>query len=262
MRASRHFRSIAAVLALIPMAAPLGAQPRPRQVLAIFAHPDDELTVAPALAAAARQGAQVRIVYATSGDAGPGVSTLPKGTELARTRVGEAACASAALGLAAPAMLGFGDGQLPAYARGGDDKGRDLAADLRAAIAQAHPDTIITWGPDGGYGHADHRMVGVLVTQIVQAMPAAGRPRLLYGGFSAAAGPLPPGFGTWAVTAPDLLDTSLAYAPADLAAAGKAAMCHTTQFDEASRRMLAPMLDKLVWHGAVQFRSAFPAPRR
>ena len=231
-----------------------------RVVLALFAHPDDEVTVAPALAAEARSGALVRIVYATSGDAGPGVSALAKGAELAHLREGEAACASAALGLPAPLLLRFGDGQLPGYARGADSAGRDLAGELKAAILAARPAVVITWGPDGGYGHADHRMVGALVTQIVQAMPATDRPRLIYGGFSAAAGPLPGGFGTWAQTAPDLLDVSVPYTAADLAAASKAAQCHASQFDAKTRQMLAPMLDKLVWHGAVQFRSAFPAP--
>lgn len=246
-----------AALALT-LAAPAMATPA-SGVLALFAHPDDELTVAPALAAEARTGAAVRIVYATSGDAGPGVSSMARGAELARVREGEAACSSAALGLSAPQFLRFGDGQLPAYARNDAGKDRDLAADLKAAIVAAHPALVITWGPDGGYGHADHRMVGALVTQIVQAMPAAERPRLLYGGFSAASGPLPGGFGSWGQTAPDLLDVSVPYAAPDLARAGKAALCHATQFDAATRQMLAPMLDKLVWHGAVQFRSAFGA---
>lgn len=239
----------------------LAATPAPAagaaSVLALFAHPDDELTVAPALAAEARGGAAVRIVYATSGDAGPGVSTLPKGAELAHVREGEAGCASAALGLSAPVLLRFGDGQLAAAARTDSPAGGALLKALTDAIEAAHPSLIITWGPDGGYGHADHRMVGALVTQIVQAMPPERRPRLVYGGFSATAGPLPPGFGTWALTAPDLLDYRIAYAPADLAAAGKAALCHATQYDAPTRQMLAPMLDKLVWRGAVQFRSAF-----
>ena len=174
-------------------------------------------------------------------------------------REGEATCSSAALGLSAPLFLRFGDGQLPAYARSDAGKERDLAAELKAAIAAAHPVLIVTWGPDGGYGHADHRMVGALVTQIVQAIPPAGRPRLVYGGFSAASGPLPGGFGTWGQTASDLLDVAVPYTPADLAGAAKAAQCHATQFDMATRQLLAPMLDKLVWHGKVQFRSAFPA---
>ena len=48
----------------------------PRTVLVVVAHPDDELFMAPAIAGEARSGSRVIIVYATSGDAGPGVSGM------------------------------------------------------------------------------------------------------------------------------------------------------------------------------------------
>ena len=51
----------------------------PTKVLAIFAHPDDELFVAPALARAAREGEEVTYVYATSGDQGPGGAARVRG---------------------------------------------------------------------------------------------------------------------------------------------------------------------------------------
>ena len=72
-----------------------------RPVMVILAHPDDELPMAPALSALARAEADVRLVYATSGDAGPGVSQLEPGAELAAalrealpatTRVGAPRC--------------------------------------------------------------------------------------------------------------------------------------------------------------------------
>lgn len=234
----------------------------PRVVLAIFAHPDDELVVSPALAAEARRGADVRIVYATRGDAGPGVSSLPKGAELAAVRSGEAQCASAALGLDAPLFFDFGDGELWRYARGQsgetDAAMRNLAGAIADAIAAAHPAVIVTWGPDGGYGHADHRMVSDLVTQIVQAMPAAARPQLLYPGIPAGSLPPVPEMQSWAVTDPGLLDVAIAYDKGDLGAAAKATQCHATQFDAPTRAALAPLFDQSIWRGAVHFRRALP----
>ncbi len=42
------------------------------------------------------------------------------------------------------------------------------------------PDIVVTWGPDGGYGHPDHRMVSNIATQLSRA-GAPGMPeRLLY----------------------------------------------------------------------------------
>ncbi len=62
-----------AALALAPAQAqdaPAPAPPpAPQRVLVVLAHPDDELTRAPAIAAMARQGSRVRLVYATPGDA-------------------------------------------------------------------------------------------------------------------------------------------------------------------------------------------------
>ena len=54
-----------AALALAPAAQADGRGGKPRQVMAVFAHPDDELFMAPALAALAREGAQVTIYHAT-----------------------------------------------------------------------------------------------------------------------------------------------------------------------------------------------------
>jgi LmbE family N-acetylglucosaminyl deacetylase len=85
MRGTKIMIALAA-LALAPAAMAQEAPGEPQQVLAVFAHPDDELFMAPALAALARQGAKVTIFHATRGDAGPGVSGLRKGTELAKRR--------------------------------------------------------------------------------------------------------------------------------------------------------------------------------
>ena len=139
----------------------------PRTVLAIFAHPDDEIVVAPMLAAAAREGGEVLIVHATSGDQGAGVSGMEPGAKLAARREGEARCAADALGAAEPILLRLGDGTLGIRAHDPLSAAERLQSEVEKLVAEHRPEVIVTWGPDGGYGHADHRIVSAVVTQVV-----------------------------------------------------------------------------------------------
>jgi hypothetical protein len=54
-----------------------------------------------------------------------------------------------------------------------------------------------------------------------------------------------------------LLTQTIAYTPSDLAAANAAALCHATQFDEASRKGMMGLFDATMWRGQVYFRPAF-----
>jgi LmbE family N-acetylglucosaminyl deacetylase len=248
-----------ALAALAPAGA-VGAQEQaqaqePWQVTVVLAHPDDELFMAPALAALARQGARVQIAYATQGDVGPGVSGLTPGKALGEVRLKEAFCAAEALGAASVASLDRGDGTLGVNAHHEGSSAGKLLVDLTAWLGET--DMILTWGPDGGYGHADHRMVSAIVTQIALARPAATRPKLLYVGIPSGRLPPVPDMADWAVTDPALLTETIAYTPADLAAAKAAAMCHVTQFDEASRAGMMGLFDATMWRGKVHFRPAF-----
>ncbi|UYV16478.1 PIG-L deacetylase family protein [Porphyrobacter sp. ULC335] len=223
---------------------------KPMAVVVAVAHPDDELFMAPAIAALMREGHSVTIVHATPGDAGPGVSGLPTGEILAKTRKVEARCAGRELGGAAVVNLEFGDGKLAEQVRNGS-----LAKALAGHVAGA--DLVLTWGPDGGYGHADHRLVSAITTQIVQARPADDRPKLLYVGIPN--GSLPPvqDMADWATTDSALLTESISYTPADLAAAKTAALCHATQFDFGTQAGMMPLFDATMWRGKVHFRPAF-----
>ncbi|WP_086606315.1 PIG-L family deacetylase [Erythrobacter donghaensis] len=243
-----------AAVALAPAAAQQ-AEPAPQRVLVVVAHPDDELFMAPAIAAMAREGADVAIYYATAGDAGPGVSGMAPGPELAERRIAEAWCAIEALGVAALVGSEAGDGTLGLAAHHPESAALKVKADLERQMPAT--DLILTWGPDGGYGHADHRMVSALATQVVQALPAAERPALLYVGIPAGSLPPVPEMAGWATTDPALLTQTIAYTSADLAAAKAAAMCHVTQFDEASRQGVMGLFDATMWQGKVHFRPAF-----
>ena len=245
------FAALAPVGAVVAQEAPVSGQ----RVLVVVAHPDDELFMAPAIAALAREGADVTLIHATEGEAGPGVSDLPPGEELGRVRAMEAFCSVNALGTRTSVNLNLGDGQLGIAAHHPDSRAKRLGAQLDAYIALS--DLVLTWGPDGGYGHADHRMVSAIVTQIALARPATTRPRLLYVGIPAGSRPPVPEMADWAVTDPAHLTEPIAYTPADLKAAEAAAMCHVTQFDEASRAGMMGLFDATMWRGKVHFRPAF-----
>ena len=244
-----------ALAALLLAASAAQAQPQPQRVLVVVAHPDDELFMAPAIAALAREGADVAIYFATAGDAGPGVSGLAPGAQLAERRIAEAWCSIEALGVSTLLGAEHPDGKLGLAAHHEGSPARALSASFAEQFALS--DLVLTWGPDGGYGHADHRMVSALATQTVQAMPAATRPKLLYVGIPNGTLPPLPQMASWATTDPALLTETIAYTASDLAAATTAAQCHETQFDAYSRDGMMAMFDGTIWRGKVHFRPAF-----
>ncbi len=248
----------AAGLAMVVAGAVQAEDSKPRRVLAIFAHPDDELFVAPALARAAREGEEVTYVYAASGDQGPGVSDMKRGAALAEHREGEALCATRALSASETIFLRHGDGTLGVTAHHPQSSARQLAQDLASLLVERDFDIVVTWGPDGGYGHADHRMVSALVTQLVQAM-GDERPTLLYSAIRKGTLPPIPEMQAWAETGPALITLKYDYQPQDLEAANMAAACHASQFDEASRAGMMTLFDQSIWQGAVYFRHGLQA---
>lgn len=244
-----------AALALTPVQGQ--EQAESQKVLVVVAHPDDELFMAPAIAALAREGREVTIVFATIGDQGPGVTSLPRGAALGEIRRGEATCSARALGAEARFLDGLGDGTLAATPQAEGSPARNFLNQFVYAYLEVTPDLVLTWGPDGGYGHADHRMVSALVTEAEQKIDRENGARLLYVGIPAGSLPPVPEMAGWAVTDPALLTETIPYTPADLAAAKAAAMCHATQFPEASRQGMMGLFDATMWRGKVHFRPAF-----
>jgi len=157
----------------------------PRILVAALAHADDEGPIAPVLARYAREGAHVYMLVVSDGSAGAGQQgdiprpdSTPTGDALATVREEEARCAAQALGIQPPIFLGFPDGKLGDYT--GD---RSLIYRVTQRIAEElrrlHPDVVITWGPDGGTGHPDHRIVSGIITQL-QRTGAPGVPERLF----------------------------------------------------------------------------------
>jgi LmbE family N-acetylglucosaminyl deacetylase len=245
------------------LAASIGAGPQQgpaKTLVAVFAHPDDESAAGPVLARYAREGAQVHLIIATDGAAGGQQTTVPAGPELARVRAEEARCSADALGAGPPILLGFPDGKLGSY---GDDPMRlfALTQRLQEEVQRLRPDAVITWGPDGGSGHPDHRLISAVVTQLART-GAPGMPeRLFYVSLPAEAmralnpsRPAPP----LLIPQPKYLTTRIAFTAADLEAARRSVSCHKTQFPPDAMARLAEAA-RPMWNGIVSLSPAFGA---
>jgi len=110
--------AVSAVIMLLASrhaAAQPGIGANAKTLVAVFAHDDDEGSVAPIPTRYAREGVHVYVVLVTDGAQGGAHTSIPRGPELARVRAEEAKCATDALAINAPILLGFPDGALGSY---------------------------------------------------------------------------------------------------------------------------------------------------
>lgn len=137
-----------------------------KSILAIFAHPDDEMTVGPILARYVREGVRVYVATVTDGRYGQGQSGLPAGDELVAVRKEEFNCSASKIGFE-PIWLGYHDQLRLREGYGGHvPLAQRLIREVDSLITTLQPTVLITWGPDGGSNHMDHRLVGATVTQV------------------------------------------------------------------------------------------------
>jgi LmbE family N-acetylglucosaminyl deacetylase len=120
-------------------------------ILSVWAHPDDETYVAGGvMALAAANGQRVVCVSATAGEKGtPDPDAWPP-ERLGRVRRWEAAAAMAILGVDDHRFLDHPDGGLADLDPSGP------VEEIAGIIDEVGPDTIITFGPEGGTFHPDH----------------------------------------------------------------------------------------------------------
>ena len=149
---------------------------RPPRLLGVFAHPDDETLCAGAtLAKYASAGADVRVVSLTKGGAGQirdaGAATR---STLRAVREKELAAAGVELGLTETRCLDYPDGGLS------EIDSQSLVRLATELISEVDPDVVITFGPDGFSGHADHVAVGAAVTAACYEMRATRSIRLFH----------------------------------------------------------------------------------
>jgi LmbE family N-acetylglucosaminyl deacetylase len=131
------------------------------RILAVFAHPDDEIFCAGGtLARYAAQGAEVMVVSATQGEAGQ-IHDARAATRrtLGQTRARELQLSCRRLGIQHTLCLNYGDGRLR------DNDPLPLTKCLTKIIRTFRPDIVITFGPDGAYGHPDHVTISELTTK-------------------------------------------------------------------------------------------------
>ena len=140
----------------------------PRRLVAVLAHPDDEsLGVGGTLAWYASRGVEVFLVTATRGDAGrfrghrPGSEQHPGREALAAIREAELRAAAAVLGVREVVLLGYPDQQLDLA------DPREVVGRIVAELRRFCPDVVVTFGPDGAYGHPDHVAISQLTTAAV-----------------------------------------------------------------------------------------------
>lgn len=134
--------------------------------LLIVAHPDDETAIGPVLAKYAKEH-PVHLIIATNGDLGVTEHAgIPAGDSLVQIRKKEAICSCEKLGINPPVFLGLKD-QLEMKDMGKYYGQLDLMKTLiKKEIDRIKPSKILTFGPDGDTGHPDHRMVGIITTEV------------------------------------------------------------------------------------------------
>ena len=146
------------------------------RVLAVHAHPDDEsIWTGGLLAACAQRGADVTVVTCTLGEEGEIIGDdlqslqAKEADQLGGYRIWELRGALAALGTATNPIRSIPLGVYGRYRDSGmaGDPAHDnpqafvgnyaaAVADLQTIMDTHRPHIVLTYGPDGGYGHPDH----------------------------------------------------------------------------------------------------------
>ncbi|UNZ17480.1 N-acetyl-1-D-myo-inositol-2-amino-2-deoxy-alpha-D-glucopyranoside deacetylase [Streptomyces sp. 891-h] len=175
-----------------PGAAPGSPAAPERRLLLVHAHPDDEsITTGATMAKYAAEGAHVTLVTCTLGEEGEvipdGLAHLAPDQDdtLGPHRIGELRAAMRALGVGDHRFLG-GPGRYrdsgmmgaPTNDRPGCFWQADLdeAAHLLAAVVrEVRPQVLVTYGPDGGYGHPDHIKAHRVAMRAVELAALDGR---------------------------------------------------------------------------------------
>jgi N-acetyl-1-D-myo-inositol-2-amino-2-deoxy-alpha-D-glucopyranoside deacetylase len=162
--------------------------PETPRLLFVHAHPDDEsLSNGATIAHYAARGAQVSVVTCTLGEEGEVIGdrwaelAVDRADQLGGYRISELTAALRALGIGAPCYLG-GAGRWRDSGMAGtgtrhrrrfvDADEREAVGALVAVIREQRPHVVVTYDPNGGYGHPDHIHAHTVTTAAIAA--AAG----------------------------------------------------------------------------------------
>ena len=146
-----------------------------QRLMAVLAHPDDEsLGMGGTLAKYATEGVDVFLLTATRGEAGrfrghaSDDERHPGRTALAEIREAELRAAASQLGLHDVFVLNYPDLQLDRT------NPREIESRIAAHLRRVRPDVVVTFGPDGAYGHPDHVAISQFTTAAVVVAADAG----------------------------------------------------------------------------------------
>jgi LmbE family N-acetylglucosaminyl deacetylase len=148
------------------------------RLLAVLAHPDDEsLGVGGTLAKCAAEGADVFLITATRGEGGRfrghpcGDTRHPGRPALGSIRAAELRAAAGELGVREVSLLDYHDQHLDSVPP------REAVGRIATQVRAFRPEVVLTFGPDGAYGHPDHIAISQFTTAaIVAAADAAFSP--------------------------------------------------------------------------------------
>ena len=143
----------------------------PLRLLGMFAHPDDEAFCAGGtFARYAKDGAEIMVASATRGEAGQiRDARVATRRTIAGVREQELRLACERLGVQHVRCLDHRDGELA------DVDVDVLVGEVVNVIREFRPDVVISFGPDGGYGHPDHVRISEATTAACLAAGDAGR---------------------------------------------------------------------------------------
>lgn len=133
------------------------------KLLAVLAHPDDEsLGFGGTLAKYAAEGVEVYLVTATRGERGRfGAEKCGDPVEVGRVREAELRAAAAVLGVREVAVLSYPDGAVDGV------ESAVAIRDIVAHIRRIRPHVVLTFGPEGAYGHPDHIAISQFTTAAI-----------------------------------------------------------------------------------------------
>ena len=123
------------------------------RLMCVLAHPDDEsLGMGGTLAKYAKEGIETYLVMATRGERGRfgDAAVKPEPRVVGEVREAEVRAASKELGIREVYFLDYVDGDL--------DRANppEVQGKIAGFLRRIRPHIVVTFGPDGAYGHPDH----------------------------------------------------------------------------------------------------------
>lgn len=134
------------------------------KLMCVVAHPDDEsIAFGGTLARYAAEGIETSLVVATRGERGwfGRWEEYPGAKALGAIRESELREASQILGISQLDFLDYMDGNIDQV----DET--EIIAQLTRLVRQIRPHVVVTFGPDGLYGHPDHIAISQLTTSAI-----------------------------------------------------------------------------------------------